>query len=387
MKNIRLFLLPVALLLPAFAAPAENLAAIFTNVQAAAKPPHTSIILITCHGLGLGDLSCYGQTNFQTPNLDKLAAGGIRFTDYHGVGGQISLAQAALMTGNNSPFGSGETTVAQQLQRAGYHTGLIGEWTLGAQPWTQGFDEFAGFLNDAEGRNYYADFIWRYAPKSIYNKTNHTFDDYNDKEMLYPNTGGRHGQYLPDLLMTAAANFVRINQPDQQNHFRPFFLIVNLPAPQTATIGADDFPVPTDAPFTSEAWPPAAKNRAALIARLDVGIGRLREQLQKLRLTNDVAIFFTSAVAPEKFANPNLTKLFRPDGDISNGEKSGSIGLPMIASWPAKLPAGTISGVNWSAQDFAPTALEIGLQKSALNSTGHSVLPMLLSPKAATPNP
>ena len=387
MKIIRLFLLPVALLLSTFAAPAENLPAIFTNVQVAAQPPHTSIILIACHGLGLGDLSCYGQTNFQTPNLDKLATGGIRFTDYHGVGEQISLAQAALMTGNNSPFGAGETTVAQQLQRAGYHTGLIGEWTLGAQPWTQGFDEFAGFLNEAEGRNYYSDFIWRYAPKSIFNETNKTFDAFNGKEMLYLNTGGRHEQYLPDLLMTAAANFVRINQPDPQNHFQPFFLLVSLPAPQTATVGADDFPVPTDAPFTSEAWSPAAKNRAALITRLDVGIGRLLEQLQKLRLTNDVAIFFTSAVAPEKFANPNLAKLFRPDGNTTGGEKSGAVGLPMIANWPAQFPAGTVSRIAWSAQDLAPTALEIGLQPPAKNSRGHSVLPTLRSQKSATPNP
>jgi len=145
--------------------------------------------------------------------------------------------------------------------------------------------------------------------------------------------------------------------------------------------------VPTDAPFTSEAWPPAAKNRAALIARLDVGIGRLREQLQKLRLTSDVAIFFTSAVAPEKFANPNLAKVFHSDENTTGGEKSSEVGLPMIANWPAQFPAGTVSRISWSAQDVAPTALEIGLQKPAKNSTGRSVLPMLLSQKSATPNP
>jgi arylsulfatase A-like enzyme len=378
MKAIRRFLLLAALLPLNFVAHAESLASIVTNVlSAAAVPPRTSIIFIECHGLGVGDLSCYGQTNFQTPNLDRLAAGGIRFTDYRAAGAEFSPAQAALMTGKNSAFAPGETTVAQRLQQAGYHTGLIGEWTLGAQPWNQGFDEFAGFLNDAEGKNYYSDFLWRYAPKSIVNETNKTFEDFIGKEMIYPNTGGRQGQYLPDLLITAAANFARVNQPDAFNHFRPFFLLVSLPAPRRATTGADDFPVPTDAPFTGEQWPQAAKKRAALITRLDAGIGRLLEQLQKLGMTNDVAIFFTSAVAPEKFADTNLAKLFRPDGNFSGEKKSGPARLPMIAHWPAKFSAGTVSSLTWSAQDFAPTALEMAFQKPATNYDGNSILPIL----------
>jgi arylsulfatase A-like enzyme len=195
MKFIRLLILTAALLPSGFAVRAD-LASIFTNVAPAtgAVPRRPSIIFIQCHGLGYGDLSCYGQTNFQTPNLDRLAAGGIRFTDYRAAGAEFSPAQAALMTGKNSAFAPGETTVAQRLQQAGYHTGLIGEWTLGAQPWNQGFDEFAGFLNDAEGKNYYSDFLWRYAPKSIVNETNKTFEDFIGKEMIYPNTGGRQGQ-------------------------------------------------------------------------------------------------------------------------------------------------------------------------------------------------
>ena len=387
MKHSRLFLLLAALPLLAGGARAENLESIITNVLSASAPPHTSIIFIQCHGLGGGDLSCYGQTNFQTPNLDQLAAGGVRLTGYHADGAEFSRAQAALMTGKAAAFAPGETTVAQRLQAAGYHTGLIGEWTLGSQPWTQGFDEFAGFLNSDEGKNYYSDFVWRHAPKSIVNETNKTLGDFNGREMLYPNTGGKRGQYLPDLFINAAANFARINQPERFNRFRPFFLLVNLPAPRTATTGADDFPVPTDAPFTGENWPQAAKNRAALITRLDAGVGRLLEKLQKLGLTNDVAIFFTSAVPPEKFADTNLVKWFRPDGNFSGEKKSGPTPLPMIAHWPGNFPAGTVSGVNCSAQDFAPTLLELALQKTPTNFTGQSMLPALLGrqPEPAKP--
>ena len=132
-----------------------------------------------------------------------------------------------------------------------------------------------------KAQNYYSDSIWRYAPKSIYDETNHTLGAFTGREMIYENTGGKHGRYLPDVFLSAMDNFVRVNQPDFANHFRPFFLLVNLPAPRTATDGQADFPVPTDAPFTGEKWPQAAKNRAAMITRLDDGIGPAARTVEK----------------------------------------------------------------------------------------------------------
>jgi len=136
--------------------------------------------------------------------------------------------------------------------------------------------------------------------------------------------------------------------------------------------------VPSDAPFTDEKWPQAAMNRAALITRLDGGIGRLFEQLGKSKMTNNVAIFFTSSAAPEKFANTNLNFLL-PAGDFRAAEKSAP--LPMIVSWPGTIPAGRVSDAPWSVVDFAPTALEIGYLKPVTNFTGASVLPVLLGEK------
>jgi len=322
-------------------------------------------------------LSCYGQTNFQTPNLDKLAAAGTRFLDYHAASVELPLAQAALMTGKKSPFIPGEITLAQRLQQAGYHTGLLGEWTLGAKPWTQGFNEFAGFLDEQEGKNYFSDFLWRYAPQSIFNETNHLLRDFTGREEIYANLGGKKGRYLPDVFMSAAANFIRVNQPDPANHFRPFFLLVNLPAPRTASTGRDDFPVPTDAPFTGENWPQAAKNRAALITRLDEGVGRILEQLDKLHMTNNVAIFFAGAVGPEKFADTNLNFLKR-SGDRRGEDAEAGLRVPMLVRWPAQVPAGRVSPQPWSASDFVPTALQIALAKPAPGVDGVSVLPALL---------
>ena len=157
---------------PLIRADDQSLASIFTNTTSShptVVPRRSSIILIACHDLGLGDLSCYGQTNFQTPNLDRLAAEGMRFTDYRATSDDFPAAQAALMAGNTAAFAPGEPTLAARLQQVGYHTGFIGEWTLGPQPWTQGFDEFTGFLNEEDARNYYSDFIWRYAPSGVHN--------------------------------------------------------------------------------------------------------------------------------------------------------------------------------------------------------------------------
>src|SRR5471032_2034638 len=105
------------------------------NSAPAAVPHRDSVIFIQVDGLGYGDLSCYGQTNFQTPNLDKIAAGGVRFTNYS-LGYVASPSQVALMFGKTPthadiPFGSDAITVAQILKNSGYHTGLIGGWNLG----------------------------------------------------------------------------------------------------------------------------------------------------------------------------------------------------------------------------------------------------------------
>ena len=371
-------LLPCAASLPAQeAGPAPAVATNTTHARPAALLRRTSIIYLACQGLALGDLSCYGQTNFQTPNLDRLAAQGVRCTDYRALGDDLSQAQAALMTGGRAAGGAGQPTLAARLQQAGYHTGLIGEWTLGPAPWTQGFDEFAGFLNQREADNYYSDFLWRYAPKSVFDPTNHTLLAWSGREVIYDNSGGRKGKFMPDLLLGAMVNFVRVNAPDFANRYRPFFLLVNLPAPHSVTPGKDDYPVPTDAPFTGESWPQAAKNRAALLTRLDDGVGRLLEQLKKVGLTNNIAVFVTGAAAPERFADTNLNFL-QLKGEVRGGDSPARLRQPMLVYWPDQVPAGQVSRAPWSAPDFAPTALEIALVKPAATFTGVSVLPALL---------
>lgn len=385
MKINRFFLLLAVLLEFSFTARAD-LAAIFTNTAPArpsAIPRRTSIVFIQCHGLAPGDLSCYGQTNFQTPNLDRLAAGGIRFTNYFG-GSDSVTTTALLLNGKDSGLLPGEANLAQRLNQGGYRTGLIGEWTYDREPWRQGFEQFAGFFTDLEAQNYYSKNIWRY-PHVLLNESNQIQDKVLEHEMLYGNNGGKNDQYLPDVLVNATLNFIRLCQPDKSNHYRPFFLLVNLPAPRTATTGADNFPVPSDAPFTSESWPQAAKNRAALITRLDSGIGRLFEQLDKLKMTNNVAIFFSSSSLPEKFADTNLNFLLPKESFLAATNPVPAL-LPMIAYWPGTIATGQVSKLQWTTADFAPTALQIAYMKPVTNFTGISIL-QLLHDKPGTKTP
>ncbi len=353
-----------------------DLASLFTNANrtATAIPRRPSIIIIQCHDLAYGDLSCNGQTNFQTPNLDLLAAEGMRFTNYSAAL-ESPDTTAMLLAGKYGATDPGAANLAQILKQNGYRTCYIGEWTFDREPWKRGFEQFAGFFTDDEARDYYAPNIWRY-PHVTFDESNHVQQVFLDHEMLYSNTGGKQGQYLPDVMVTAMNNYIRMATPDSANRWRPFFLVLNLPAPRSAVAGKEVFPVPSDAPFTGEAWPQAAKNRAALITRLDSGIGRLFEQLEKSKLTNNVAIFFTSSSAPEKFADTNLNFLL-PKDNFRGTNNPTPPRLPMLVRFLAQVPTNRVSRLKWTAADIASTVLEMAYVKPMTNFTGISVLPVL----------
>ncbi len=365
-----------------------ELSFVLTNSAPVRQP---NIILIVADGLGYGDLSCYGQSKFQTPNLDRLAAGGVRATDYHAGGAASSPACAALLLGREPghlrqradvdvPLAADDVTVAQVLKQSGYHTGLIGEWILGddgtaGAPWHKGFDEFAGYFDPADAENFYADYMWRYAPGGLLNPTNNQREDFIGREMLYPNTGGKKGDYTPDLYTKAMLNFVKMYQPNQFNHYRPFFLLVHYKIPASG-----NGEVPTDAPYSEEPWPQPEKNKAALIGRLDAGIGELLEQLKKLKLESNTVVFFTSDTGPQMNGAVD-PKFFRSAGPFRGGRDTpyeGGLRVPMIAYWPGKIPAGRVSDFTWAAWDFLPTVTDMAsITNAPPNLDGLSVLPAL----------
>jgi arylsulfatase A-like enzyme len=364
-----------------------DLNSIFTNAPAhVAIPRRASIIFIQCDGLGLGDLSCYGQSKFQTPNIDRLAAEGIRFTSYYAGSGASSPARASLLTGMDSrhlrqradaeiPLGPDQITVAQVLRNAGYRTDMIGEWILGDEnspgaPWKKGFESFSGYFNPADAANFYCDYVWRYSPAALYNGTNKPWSDFIGHEMIYNNTKADKSVFIPQLFSTAIVNFARVHVPDQRNSYQPFFIMVDFKLPGDS----QHLRLPTDAPYSEESWSQADKNRAAAVSRLDGYIGELLDGLQTYRMTNNVAIFLSSDTGPQS------TNIFETTPGLRGhrGELyEGALRVPLIVRWPLRIPAGKTSDLPCAAWDFLPTAAEIAFAKPPENLDGISFVPAL----------
>src|SRR6266699_7262637 len=327
-----------------------------------AAPRMPSIIFILADDLGYGDLGCYGQTRIKTPNLDKMAAEGIRFTDFYAGGTVCVPSRCALMTGlhtghawvrGNSDLAlrPEDVTVAELLKEGGYHTGLLGKWGLGNEhtsgvPQKNGFDEFAGYLDQTHAHDYYTDHLWHFDPKT-------RFDDW---QYFFENQGGKKGLYIPDLFTTGALNFVRNNKPDQFNRHRPFFLYLSYIIPhannEEGQRTGNGMQVPSDAPYSDESWQQAEKNKAAMITRLDADVGKLMAKLKELKIDEETVVFFSSDNGPHKEGGID-PKFFQSSGPLRGIKRDlyeGGIRVPMIVRWPGRIPTNTVShepGAFW----------------------------------------
>jgi len=349
-----------------------------------------NLIFILADDLGYGDLGCYGQTKIKTPNIDRLALEGIRFTSCYAGSTICAPSRAALMTGmhsghngirgnvHNLALAAQELTVAEILKQAGYHTCLVGKWGLGEEgstgvPNKQGFDEFVGYLDQTHAHDYFTDYLWRYDPRT----------GFEGKETLLENSGGKRTLYTHDLFTTAALNFVRINKPDALNHYRPFFLYLAYTIPhannEEGQRSGNGMQVPSDAPYSAEPWPQPEKNKAAMITRLDADVGRLMDKLKELKMEEDTVVFFSSDNGAHKEGGVD-PKFFQSSGALRGMKRDlyeGGIRVPMIVRWPARIKPGVVNDQVWAFWDFLPTAAEIALVKPPEKIDGISMLPTL----------
>ncbi len=368
-----------------FAQPASRLAA------PARKP---SLIFILADDLGYGDLGCYGQTKIKTPNLDQLAAEGMRFTDFYAGSTVCAPSRCALMTGlhtgharirgnANVPLRPQDVTVAEVLKAAGYRTCLVGKWGLGNEhttgvPQKKGFDEFIGYLDQVHAHDYYTDYLWRYDPATD------AKPGYDGRMEFPENQGGKKGLYMDDLFTKAALNYVRINKPDQFNNYRPFFLYLAYTIPhannEEAKRTGNGMQVPSDAPYSEQPWPQTEKNKAAMITRMDADIGRLMDLLKQLKIEDNTVVFFSSDNGPHKEGgvDPKFFQSAGPFRGIKRDLYEGGIRVPLIVRWPGQIKPGTTNDQPWAFWDFLPTAAEMAQAKVPGKVDGLSMLPALL---------
>ncbi len=331
-----------------------------------------NIVFILADDLGQGDVGAYGQKLIKTPNIDRLAAEGMKFTQAYAGGAVCAPSRSVLMTGRHTghttvranagtiPILDEDITVAEILKQAGYATGGFGKWGLGdagsaGVPSRQGFDEFFGYLHQIHAHTYYPDFLWK-----------------NEQKLPLPgNLEGRNGQYSADLIAEESLRFVR------QHKDRPFFLYAAFTLPHGR------FEVPSDEPYSGMNWPQPEKNLAAMITRLDGHIGKLMGLLKELRLDDNTIVFFTSDHGAPSGPGRRF-ELFRSNGPM-RGEKGnlyeGGIRVPMIVRWPGRVAAGATNDLVWTFWDFMPTAAELAGAKAPANIDGVSVLPVLLGAK------
>jgi len=355
--------------------------AVFGKAAAVVNAPRApNIILILADDLGYGELGCYGQKKIKTPNLDKLATDGIRFTQCYAGTTVCAPSRSSLMTGqhtghtrirgNNAyPLQAGDVTVAEVLKKARYQTGLIGKWGLGLEyttgtPNKKGFDEFYGFLSQTAAHAYYPTNIWR-----------------NDSIILMEeNDGDKKSTYIHDKFTLAATNFIHINRKF------PFFLYLAYTAPHAnnewGRKTGNGMEVPNDEPYSKENWPQPEKNKAAMITRMDRDIGKLLQFIKGYGLDTNTVIFFTSDNGSHKEGgvDPNFFASSGPLRGIKRDMYEGGIRVPMIVRWTGTIRPGQVSDFPWAFWDFLPTAAEIAGAKNKVppNIDGESILPTLL---------
>jgi arylsulfatase A-like enzyme len=350
--------------------PASNAAA-----QPAARP---NIILIVADDLGYGELGSYGQTIIQTPHLDRLAAQGIRFTQFYAGSTVCAPSRSVLMTGQHvghtrvrgnaggenyasQTLAAGDVTVARVLQQAGYATALIGKWGLGetgseGEPNRHGFDYFYGFVNQAHAHNHYPDFLWR-------NREKIALANVVTPVGTTPGAGyaTRRVQYAGDLFFDEARAFI------QRSKARPFFLELALTVPhannERARALGDGQEVPDYGPYASKPWADPIKGQAAMITRMDGRIGELLGQLKQLGLDARTLVIFTSDNGPHKEGggafDPEFFNANGPFNGIKRSLTDGGIRVPFIARWPGKINAGRTSAHVGYFGDMMATLCEL----------------------------
>ena len=353
-----------------------------------------SIIFILADDLGYGDLGCYGQTKIKTPNLDKLAAEGMRFTSFYAGSTVCAPSRCALMTGLNTgharirgnaavPLQPQDLTVAELLKKAGYRTALIGKWGLGNQgttgvPQKKGFDEFVGYLDQTHAHDYYTDYLWRYEPRTD------ARPGYDGRVEFPENRNGKLGTYMDDVFNTAALRYVSINKPNSLNHYRPFFLYLAFTIPhannEEGRRTGNGMQVPSDAPYSNEPWPQTEKNKAAMITRLNTYVGQLMDKLKELKIDDSTVVFFSSDNGPHKEGgvDPDFFHSSGPLRGIKRDLYEGGIRVPLIVRWPGEIKPGTTNDQPWAFWDFLPTAADIATTPVSEKIDGISFVPTLL---------
>ncbi|MEZ6197579.1 MAG: arylsulfatase [Planctomycetota bacterium] len=373
----------------------------------APAPRLPNVVVILADDLGYGELGCYGQEKIATPNLDRLATQGMRFTRHYAGAPVCAPSRCVLMSGRSlpharirgnkefkpegqHPMGGDVVTVAELMRSRGYATGGMGKWGLGppgtdSDPVGQGFDLFFGYNCQRQAHNFYPEHLWLNREK--FPLDNPSFRPHQ-KLAEAPEDWSRFrgNQYAPDLMIEAALGFVR------RHADRPFFLYLPLVEPHLAMqppqSWVDRYPKEWDeAPYLGGRGylhPRPRAGYAAMISHLDDHVGRVVGLIDELGLGPDTLVLFTSDNGPTHDVGGVDTTFFRSAGDLRGRKGSvyeGGLRVPTIARWTGRVAPGTVTDHVSGFQDLMPTLGELCGYEVPAGGQGLSYLPTLLGRK------
>jgi arylsulfatase A-like enzyme len=349
------------------------------------KPQKPNIIFILADDLGYGDLACFGSKIIKTPNLDKMAADGIKLTQFYSGSTVCAPSRCALMTGlhtgNAYIRGNGEVSlrkrdviIPQLLKTAGYQTGLFGKWGLGdinseGSPEKKGWDYFSGYLHHVEGHFQYPAVCWKYSPGM--------------KQPERANIGRFEG-FAGDFFTNEALQFI-----EKRNKNKPLFMMLSLNIPHA------ELQVPKESlsPYLDEKGNSIFIERAfvgshyggqnmpkatyaAMVSRVDKYVGQLMETLKTNGLTENTLVVFSSDNGTHIEGGRTMedVKLMNSSGGLRGIKRDlyeGGIRVPTIV-WGANLPKGIERNEPAAFWDFMPTFLEMAETKTNVVTNGIS---------------
>jgi len=369
------------------AAPARN--------RTARKP---NIVYILADDLGYAEVGCYGQKKIKTPNIDRLAAQGMKFTQHYSGNPVCAPSRCTLMTGLHTghsqvrgnkqvggaegwklgstiggqrPLEKGTVTVAKILQEAGYTTGAFGKWGLGVvdstgDPQKQGFDHFYGYICQRQAHTYYPNHLW------------------NDGKVEHiPENENGDNVYSHDRISEEARKFIRKYKD------KPFFCYVPFTIPHVAIQVPEDSLAQykgkwPDPPYDGSKGyfkhPAPRAGYAAMVTRMDGDVGRIMDLLKELGIEDNTLVIFTSDNGPT-FNGGSDSAFFESAGPLRGLKASvyeGGIRIPYIARWPGKIKAGSTSDHISAFWDFLPTCTDLLGLDTPEGIDGISKLPTFL---------
>lgn len=374
-----------------------------TKKDAVVENKKSNIIYILADDMGIGDLGSYGQTIIQTPNLDKMAANGMQFTQHYSGAPVCAPSRSTLMTGQHTghtpirgnrelnkgeegqvPLPASSVTLAEILKEKGYVTGAFGKWGLGfgeGDPNNQGFDEFYGYNDQKLAHRYYPPYL------------NHN----QGIDSLEGNDWTNKVTYAPDVIQQKRLQFLLDNKD------KPFFAYIPLVLPHAEIISPNDSifklydgkfketPYTVDNKYTSDYGPDIVQHEyasvekplatyASMITRIDAYVGQIIDKVNELGLSENTIIMFASDNGPTTLggANPDF---FGSNGDFRGYKRDlyeGGIRAPFLVVWPNKVKKGSVTNHVSTFWDVMPTIAEITNAENPNNIDGISFLSTLL---------